>query len=157
MPMRGSYTLDGGAALMNDLGVTLANVRARIAKFGGQTIGEEGTNAHHDTTWLAQADGTVISSLRYDPWGVPRAAVPQGWTPFRFQGSWHDDTTDLAWVVTRWYAPSMGRFLSEDSHGRAAGSRLPAPLCLQRRGAGGALGPGRERLHVTRAGASPGQ
>ena len=100
---------------MNDLGVTRANVRARIAKFGGQTIGEEGTNAHHDTTWLAQADGTVISSLRYDPWGVPRSAVPAAYTPFRCQGSWHDSSTDLAWVVTRWYAPSLGTFISEDA------------------------------------------
>jgi RHS repeat-associated protein len=74
-----------------------------------------GTNAHHDTTWLADSTGAVISSLRYDPWGVPRSAVPAGYTPFRFQGSWHDTSTDLAWVVTRWYAPGLGTFLSEDS------------------------------------------
>ena len=74
-----------------------------------------GTNAHHDTTWLADATGAVISSLRYDPWGVPRSPVPAGYTPFRFQGSWHDTSTDLAWVVTRWYAPSLGTFTSEDS------------------------------------------
>jgi RHS repeat-associated protein len=74
-----------------------------------------GTNAHHDTTWLADATGAVLSSLRYDPWGVPRSPVPTGFTPFRFQGSWHDTSTDLAWVVTRWYAPSLGTFLSEDS------------------------------------------
>ena len=74
-----------------------------------------GANAHHDTTWLAAADGSVVSSLRYDPWGVPRSAVSTGYTPFRFQGSWHDASTDLAWVVTRWYAPSLGTFLSEDS------------------------------------------
>ncbi|MEI7744799.1 MAG: hypothetical protein WCK58_13750, partial [Chloroflexota bacterium] len=71
-----------------------------------------GTNAHHDTTWLADASGAVISSLRYDPWGVPRSAVPAGFTPFRFQGSWHDTGTDLAWVVTRWYAPGLGTFTS---------------------------------------------
>jgi RHS repeat-associated protein len=34
---------------------------------------------------------------------------------FRFQSSWADDTTKLSWVVTRWYAPSMGTFISEDS------------------------------------------
>jgi RHS repeat-associated protein len=74
-----------------------------------------GTNAHHDVTWLAKDDGTVLQSLRYDPWGTPRSTPPQDYTPFRFQGSWNDQTTDLAWVVTRWYAPSMGRFVSEDS------------------------------------------
>jgi len=74
-----------------------------------------GTNAHHDTTWLAKDDGTVLSSLRYDPWGVPRSTPAAGYTPFRFQGSWHDTGTDLAWVVTRWYAPALGTFISEDS------------------------------------------
>jgi RHS repeat-associated protein len=34
---------------------------------------------------------------------------------FGFQGSWTDDVTKLSWVVTRWYAPAQGRFLSEDS------------------------------------------
>ena len=59
--------------------------------------------------------GTVSQALRYDPWGTPRTTVPTGYTPFRFQGSWFDDTTSLSWVVTRWYAPNLGRFISEDS------------------------------------------
>ena len=74
-----------------------------------------GTNAHHDVTWLADSTGAVSQSLRYDPWGTPRSTVPTGYTPFRFQGSWYDATTDLSWVVTRWYAPSLGRFVSEDT------------------------------------------
>lgn len=74
-----------------------------------------GTNAHHDTTWLASSTGSVSAALRYDPWGTPRSTVPSGYTPFRFQGSWFDATTDLSWVVTRWYAPALGRFISEDS------------------------------------------
>jgi RHS repeat-associated protein len=74
-----------------------------------------GSNAHHDTTWLASDTGTVSQSLRYDPWGTPRSTVPTGYSPFRFQGSWHDATTDLAWIVTRWYAPAQGRFVSEDT------------------------------------------
>ncbi|MEI7745139.1 MAG: RHS repeat-associated core domain-containing protein, partial [Chloroflexota bacterium] len=28
---------------------------------------------------------------------------------------WHDTGTDLAWVVTRWYAPALGTFITEDS------------------------------------------
>ena len=74
-----------------------------------------GTNAHHDVTWLADSTGAVSQSLRYDPWGTPRSTVPQDYSPFRFQGSWYDATVDLAWVVTRWYAPSLGRFVSEDT------------------------------------------
>jgi hypothetical protein len=52
--------------------------------------------------------GTVSAALPHDPWGVPRSSVPSGYTPFRFQGSWHDPATDISWVVTRWYAPSLG-------------------------------------------------
>ena len=73
-----------------------------------------GTNAHHDVTWLASSTGTVSQALRYDPWGNPRSTVPTGYTPFRFQGSFYDATTDLSWVVTRWYAPALGTFISED-------------------------------------------
>ena len=41
--------------------------------------------------------------------------MPSGYTPFRFQGSWYDANSDLSWVVTRWYAPTLGRFVSEDT------------------------------------------
>ena len=37
-----------------------------------------GTNGHHDTTWLASSTGAVSQSLRYDPWGNPRATVLGG-------------------------------------------------------------------------------
>jgi RHS repeat-associated protein len=81
----------------------------------GSNLRFYGTNSHHDVTWLAGSAGTVNASLRYDPWGTPRTAVPSGYSPFRFQGSWFDDTSSLSWVVTRWYSPVLGRFLSEDS------------------------------------------
>jgi RHS repeat-associated protein len=82
---------------------------------GGSNLRIYGTNGHRDVTWLASSSGTVSQALRYDPWGNPRAAVPSGYTPFRFQGAWFDATTSLNWVVTRWYAPSLGRFISEDT------------------------------------------
>ena len=75
-----------------------------------------GRNAHHDITWTANATGTVAGSVRYDPWGTPTTITnPSSLPDFRFQGSWADDTTKLSWVVTRWYAPAQGRFISEDS------------------------------------------
>ena len=82
---------------------------------GGSDLRLYGTNGHHDVTWLAGSTGTVAAALRYDPWGAPRSTVPSGYTPFRFQGAWHDATTDISWVITRWYAPALGRFISEDS------------------------------------------
>jgi RHS repeat-associated protein len=73
-----------------------------------------GTNAHHDTVWTGSSTGTVSATLRYDPFGTltnSTGSLPD----FRYQGSWYDATTSLSWVVTRWYAPALGRFLSEDS------------------------------------------
>jgi RHS repeat-associated protein len=66
-------------------------------------------------TWTASSTGTVSATLRYDPWGSLTASTGSSLPDFRFQGSWYDTTTDLSWVVTRWYAPSLGRFISEDS------------------------------------------
>ena len=69
-----------------------------------------GLNAHHDLTWTAGASGTV----RYDPWGTATSVT--GSVPdFRFQSSYADETTKLSWVVSRWYAPAQGHFISEDA------------------------------------------
>jgi RHS repeat-associated protein len=74
-----------------------------------------GTNAHHDTVWTASSTGTVSATLRYDPFGTLTTSTGSSLPDFRFQGSWFDTATSLQWVVTRWYAPALGRFLTEDS------------------------------------------
>jgi RHS repeat-associated protein len=66
-------------------------------------------------TWTADSAGAVSATLRYDPWGTLTGSTGSSLPDFRFQGSWFDTTTSLAWVVSRWYAPSLGRFVSEDS------------------------------------------
>jgi RHS repeat-associated protein len=74
-----------------------------------------GTNGHHDLTWIAGSTGAVSATLRYDPWGNLTASWGSYLPSFRFQGSWFDPTVELSWVVARWYAPGLGRFISEDS------------------------------------------
>jgi RHS repeat-associated protein len=74
-----------------------------------------GTNGHHDVTWTADATGVVTNRLRYDPWGTAVSTSGTSLPEFRFQGSWYDTTTELSWVITRWYAPAQGRFVSQDS------------------------------------------
>ena len=81
----------------------------------GSNIRVYGENAHHDVTWTASSTGAVSATLRYDPWGKLTEWTGSSLPDHRFQGSWYDTTTELAWVVTRWYAPTLGRFLSEDS------------------------------------------
>ena len=79
----------------------------------GQNIRSYGTNAHHDLTWTADATGAVSTTLRYDPWGTLTSSTGTSLPPFRFQGSWADPSTNLSWVITRWYAPALGTFISE--------------------------------------------
>jgi RHS repeat-associated protein len=74
-----------------------------------------GTNGHHDVTWTADSAGAVSATLRYDPWGVLTSSTGSSLPDFRFQGSLYDTAADLSWVITRWYAPTLGRFISEDS------------------------------------------
>ncbi|HET7027693.1 MAG TPA: RHS repeat-associated core domain-containing protein, partial [Candidatus Limnocylindrales bacterium] len=74
-----------------------------------------GTNAHHDVTWLADSTGAVLATLRYDPYGNLVSSTGSSLPDFRFQGSLYDSAVDLSWIVSRWYAPDLGQFISEDS------------------------------------------
>jgi RHS repeat-associated protein len=88
---------------------------ARLFEWDGSSETFYGTNAHHDVTWTADSSGDVSATLRYDPWGNLTASWAAYLPAFRFQGSWFDPTVELSWVVARWYAPELGRFISEDS------------------------------------------
>ncbi len=80
----------------------------------GSSLRIYGVNGHGDVTWTAGSTGSVTGTVRYDPWGTA-TSVTGSMPDFRFQGSWADDATKLSWVITRWYAPAQGRFISEDS------------------------------------------
>ncbi len=83
------------------------------------TSGNERTfmrNGHHDITWIANSTGLPVRTIRYDPHGGVIGQAGSGSSAlFRFQSSWRDPATGMSWVITRWYAPDMGRFISEDS------------------------------------------
>jgi RHS repeat-associated protein len=74
-----------------------------------------GTNGHHDVTWTADASGDGNATLRYDPWGNLAATSGSSLPALRFQSSWFDSAVGLSWLVSRWYAPQLGRFISQDS------------------------------------------
>ncbi len=87
----------------------------RLADWSGSGTNPRyyGTNGHTDTTWVAGPTGAVTATVRYDPWG--RIAASAGtMSEWRYQGSWVDGNTGLYWVVMRWYAPDLARFISED-------------------------------------------
>ena len=66
-------------------------------------------------TWTADGTGAVTNTLRYGPFGETTSTTGASAPDFRYQGTWFDTTTELSWIITRWHAPSLGRFISEDT------------------------------------------
>jgi RHS repeat-associated protein len=106
---------DQSGSVLRNIGTAWGGERQLDWTGTNSNIRYYGTNAHHDTVWTASSSGTVSATLRYDPWGTLTTSTGASLPDFRFQGSWLDTATSLQWVVTRWYAPALGRFISEDT------------------------------------------
>jgi RHS repeat-associated protein len=80
------------------------------------------------TRYLLGASGSVLSSGAYQAWGSPLAGLapntPLGWNG-RF-GLYTDAETGLILCGARYYAPSIGRFISRDPAGLSAGPNVYA-------------------------------
>ncbi|MFI5040447.1 MAG: RHS repeat-associated core domain-containing protein, partial [Acidimicrobiales bacterium] len=106
---------DGSGTVLWNVVSSLAGQARMDFGPGGTTQRFYGTNGHGDLTWTADSTGAVTATLRSDPWGVPGTSSGGLLPDFRFQGSWYDTNAGLSWVMTRWYAPTLGQFVSEDS------------------------------------------
>lgn len=102
-------------AVLYNVGTSFAGSARMDWAAGGTNQRYYGLNGHGDLTWTGSSTGTVSATLRSDPWGIPGTTSGGSLPSFRFQGSWYDSSSALSWVVTRWYAPALGRFVSEDS------------------------------------------
>ncbi|MEJ8302896.1 RHS repeat-associated core domain-containing protein [Saccharibacillus sacchari] len=72
-------------------------------------------NGHGDVTGLVKADGTTLNSYTYDIWGNPLTSNVQVENPFGYSGEFWDEDTGLQYLRSRWYDPSIGRFIQEDT------------------------------------------
>ncbi|GIH15037.1 type IV secretion protein Rhs [Rugosimonospora africana] len=89
--------------------------------FEGTTVGERTTAG---LTWLtADAQGSeslaitatgTVSRQRYLPYGAPRGTAGQIPGDHGFLGKVHDASTDLTLLDSRYYDPTIGRFVSPD-------------------------------------------
>ncbi|WP_028596379.1 polymorphic toxin-type HINT domain-containing protein [Paenibacillus assamensis] len=73
-------------------------------------------NGHADVVALVDEAGNKLNEYRYDIWGKPleeRETVPNN---LKYSGEYWDNTTGLQYLRSRWYDPSMGRFISEDTY-----------------------------------------
>ncbi|MBW7453393.1 RHS repeat protein [Paenibacillus sepulcri] len=74
-------------------------------------------NGHGDVVELRDSTGnTSLNRYTYDMWGNPLTTVETIANPFRYSGEMWDQTAGLQYLRARWYDPSMGRFISEDTY-----------------------------------------
>jgi RHS repeat-associated protein len=72
--------------------------------------------------------GVVTSSITYDAWGNIETGTP---APYAFTGREWDAETGLYYYRARYYDPAIGRFISEDPIGLAAGPNFYAYVSNQ--------------------------
>ncbi len=79
-------------------------------------------NLQNDVVAITDANGTVIVTYEYDPWGVPTIIADEanymlGYSNMiRYRGYFYDVETGLYYLQSRYYDPSTGRFINADGY-----------------------------------------
>ncbi|KAA8998360.1 hypothetical protein F4V43_16540 [Paenibacillus spiritus] len=81
------------------------------------TVGYYLLNGHGDVVNLYKLDGTLLNTYDYDIWGNPKVTeeAESFGNIFRYSGEYWDKDTNLQNLRARWYDPSIGRFITEDT------------------------------------------
>jgi len=74
------------------------------------------SNGHGDITEIRDAQGNVLNRYTYGIWGNPLVQEERVPNIFRYSGEYWDETTNLQYLRARWYDPSIGRFINEDTY-----------------------------------------
>ncbi|MBP1999097.1 RHS repeat-associated protein [Paenibacillus shirakamiensis] len=74
------------------------------------------TNGHGDITEIRDENGAELNHYEYDIWGNILKQEETVYNPFRYSGELWDNTVQLEYLRARWYNPSEGRFISEDTY-----------------------------------------
>ena len=72
-------------------------------------------NGHGDTVQLTGASGNVIKSYEYDAFGNELNIDNNDTNVFRYAGEYFDKETGTIYLRARYYDPTIGRFITEDS------------------------------------------
>jgi RHS repeat-associated protein len=75
-------------------------------------------NGHGDVTSLTDSSGTVVAQYQYDAWGniLSQTGSMASSNPYRYAGYRYDVSTGLYYLMTRYYDPNVGRFITRDSY-----------------------------------------
>lgn len=72
-------------------------------------------NGHGDVVQLTNSSGNIVKSYDYDAFGNEKNPAPTDTNVFRYCGEYFDKETGTIYLRARYYDPSIGRFISEDS------------------------------------------
>ncbi len=73
-------------------------------------------NGHGDVVQLTNTSGNVIKTYDYDAFGVEKNPDSSDVNPFRYCAEYFDKETGTIYLRARYYSPSIGRFITEDSN-----------------------------------------
>ncbi len=65
---------------------------------------------------LTQTNGTITKNYDYDAFGIEKDIDQNDTNPFRYCGEYYDKETETYYLRARYYNPSVGRFITEDSY-----------------------------------------
>jgi RHS repeat-associated protein len=72
-------------------------------------------NGHGDVVEMRNSSGNLVNQYYYDLWGKPTVRLGTA-TSFMYSGEYWDHSTNLQYLRARWYDPSQGRFINEDTY-----------------------------------------
>lgn len=74
-------------------------------------------NRHGDVTALTDSTGSNVAQYEYDSWGniINKSGSLSDINPYRYAGYRFDPETNFYYLMSRYYNPELGRFISMDS------------------------------------------
>ncbi|NOU78471.1 RHS repeat protein [Paenibacillus sp. LMG 31459] len=72
-------------------------------------------NGHGDVVQIVDTNGVIKNNYVYDEWGNITSQTEEISNSFKYAGETYDPETGLYYLRARYYDPSMGRFLNEDT------------------------------------------
>ena len=75
------------------------------------------TNLQGDVMYLVNSAGTTVATYEYDPYGniVSATGTMAEINPLRYRGYYYDIDTGFYYLQSRYYDPTIGRFINADS------------------------------------------
>lgn len=113
------YYYDGTRVLNegNATGITAGNVwgLALLSRTVGEQTGYYFYGNHGDVASVIDSTGASLASYKYDAFGQITQESGSFDNPFRYTGEIYDAETGATYLRARYYQPTVGRFLTQDT------------------------------------------